>query len=302
MQPITGYSHQVVIRFFYSTNISSMKNLKKTRLSLMIIKSLIILLVASSCEIFNDENPLIVKDNKTNETTYYGPAVALGNGKAQTFITINKGGRPSALGVALNEKALENLPAGHEGHNNRANHAPSFEYVLQFPKQAETTPFKFMTLDWAPQGHGPEGIYDLPHFDFHFYMISNEERLTITHLEGMDPEIPLAKYIPSPYVQLPGRVPNMGVHWVNPLSPELAGETFTRTFIYGSYKEKVAFMEPMITLEYIKSKPSHVNEIPLPTHYQVNGFYPSNYQVKYNPTRKEYLIMFTDFTFKMTDQ
>jgi hypothetical protein len=279
-----------------------MKTFKKTTLSLLVIKSLIILLVASSCEFIRDENLSVEKEKKTRETTYYGPAIPLGNGKAQTFITINSGGKPSAMGVALSEKSLENLPAGHEGHQHRTNHEPYFEYILQFPKQAEITPYKFMTIDWAPEGHKPAGIYDLPHFDFHFYMISNEERLTITPLEEMDPEIPQTKYIPSPYIQLPGRVPNMGVHWVNPLSPELAGETFTRTFIYGSHKEKVVFMEPMITLDYIKSKPTQVDEIPLPTNFQVYGFYPSKYQVTYNPTRKEYLIMLTDFSFKMADE
>lgn len=268
----------------------------------MVIKSLIILLVASSCEIMREENFSVEKDKKSKESTFYGPAVPMGNGKAQTFITINSGGKPSAMGVALSEKALESLPTDQEGHQHKINHEPYFEYILQFPKQAEMTPYKFMTIDWAPQGHKPEGIYDLPHFDFHFYMISNEERLSITPLEEMDPEIPLAKYIPSPYIQLPGRVPHMGVHWINPLSPELAGETFTRTFIYGTYKEKVAFMEPMITLDYIKSKPSHLDEIPLPTHFQVYGFYPSKYRVSYNPSRKEYLIMLTDFSFKMADE
>ncbi|MFC3416214.1 DUF5602 domain-containing protein [Algoriphagus hitonicola] len=274
----------------------------KTTLIKMTLKSLIILLVASSCELIREDNPSIVKNKKNEETTYYGPAVAMGNGKAQTFITINRGGRPTAMGVALNEKALENLPSENGGSHHREGHPPSFETVLQFPKQAEITPYKFMTIDWAPEGHEPEGIYDLPHFDFHFYMISNEERLAITPLEGMDPEIPQAKYIPTPYIQLPGRVPNMGVHWTDPTSPELNGATFTKTFIYGSFKEKVIFMEPMITLDYIKSKPSNVDEIPLPTHFQVNGFYPSNYEVKYNPVRKEYLILLSDFNFKMADQ
>lgn len=268
----------------------------------MVIKSLIILLIASSCELMRDENLSIEKDKKTKETTYYGPAVPMGNGKVQTFITINSGGKPDAMGVAISEKALENLSAGHGGHQHRINNEPQVEYFLQFPKQAEITPFKFMNMVWVPEGHEPAGIYDLPHFDFHFYMISNEERLSITPLEEMDPEIPLAKYIPTPYIQLPGRVPTMGVHWINPLSPELAGETFTRTFIYGTYKEKVAFMEPMITLDYIKSKPTHVDEIPLPTNFQVYGFYPSKYKVTYNPSRKEYLIMLTDFSFKMADE
>ncbi|WP_297337289.1 DUF5602 domain-containing protein [Algoriphagus sp.] len=274
----------------------------KTTLIKMTLKSLIILLVASSCELIREDNPSIVKNKNNEETTYYGPAVAMGNGKAQTFITINRGGRPTAMGVALNEKALENLPSENGGSHHREGHPPSFETVLQFPKQAEITPYKFMAIDWVPEGHEPEGIYDLPHFDFHFYMIDNEERLTITPLEGMDPEIPQAKYIPTPYIQLPGRVPNMGVHWADPTSPELGGETFTRTFIYGTFKEKVIFMEPMITLDYIKSKPSNVDEIPLPSHFQINGFYPSKYEVKYNPVRKEYLILLSDFNFKMADQ
>ncbi|MDN3687265.1 DUF5602 domain-containing protein [Cyclobacterium jeungdonense] len=279
-----------------------MKTFEKTTLLQTVIKSLIIMMVASSCELLTEDDPLIVKNKKTAETTYYGPAVAMGNGKAQTFITINKGGSPTAMGVALNEKALENLPSGDEGTHPGVSHARSFESILQFPKQAEITPYKFMTIDWAPEGHEPEGIYNLPHFDFHFYMISNEERLTITPFDGMDPEIPQAKYMPAPYIQLPGRVPNMGVHWADPTSPELGGETFTRTFIYGSFKEKVIFMEPMITLDYIKSKPTAVNDLKLPTHYQVNGFYPSKYEVKYNSVRKEYLIMFSDFNLKMADQ
>ncbi len=303
MQPFPFFSNPVVVSKFLTKSIITMKNFKKTTLSLTIIKSMIILFLVSSCELFRNENPLIDRDKNTNETTYYGPAVPLGAGKAQTFITINKDGKPTGMGVALSEKSLENLPSSQTGHNHRSTSAPlTFEYVLQFPKQAEITPFQFMTLDWNPQGHEPQGIYDLPHFDFHFFMISNQERQTITPLEGMDPEIPQAKYIPTPYFQLPGRVPNMGVHWVDPRSPELAGATFTRTFIYGTYKEKMAFMEPMITLDYIKSKPTNVDEIPLPTHFQTDGFYPSKYQVKYNPVRKEYLILFTDFNLKMSDQ
>lgn len=277
-----------------------MKNLKKLSLPLTVIKSLILMFLVSSCELIDKENP---SSGKGNETTQYGPAVPMGNGKAQSFITTTRAGVPTAMGVALSEKALENLPAGQGDHHHRTAHAPApLEYLLQLPPRASVTPFKFITVDWSPDGHEPAGVYDLPHFDFHFYMITNEERLTITPLAEMDPDIPEAKYIPSPYIQLPGRVPNMGVHWVDPTSPELAaGETFTRTFIYGTYKEKVAFLEPMITLDYIKSKPTHINDVPLADAVQISGYYPTKYQVKYNPVRKEYLIMYTDFILKVAE-
>lgn len=270
-----------------------MKTFKKTSLPILVIKSLVVLFLATSCEMLDKETPT----NKGNEITHYGPAVPLGNGKAQSFITLARNGSPSAMGIAISEKALENLPTGHEGHGNHR----SLETFLQLPSQASITPFQYIILDWAPEGHEPNGIYNLPHFDCHFYMISNEERLAITPLAAMDPEIPLAKYIPVPFIQLPGRVPQMGVHWLDPRSPELAGETFTRTFIYGTYKEKIAFMEPMITLDYIKSKPTNIDPVPLPGAFQTAGFYPSKYEVKYSAVRKEYLIMFSDFSYKTAE-
>lgn len=277
-----------------------MKSIKTKAISILGFKTLLMLFMLSSCELFKEENPLVVKDKVTQQTTYYGSAKALGNGNAQTFITLDKAGKPVAFGISLSERSLENLPnanEGHEGHN-------SFEYFLSLPKQANITPFKFATLDWNPLGHEPEGIFDVPHFDFHFYMISNQERLSITPLAPteMDPEIPLAKYLPAGYIQLPGRVPNMGVHWIDPTAPELNGETFEKNFTYGTFKDKLAFMEPMISLEYIKSKPTaNADAITLPNAVQVSGYYPSKYEVKFNSVRKEYLILMSEFTHKMAE-
>lgn len=277
-----------------------MKSIKTKNTFLLCVKNLLILSLFSSCEIFNEENPLIENDKNTQQITYYGPSKPLGNGKAQSFITLNKAGKPVAFGIAMNEKSLENLPSGqgeHGGHN-------SFEYLLELPKQAGITPFKFVTLDWNPMGHEPEGIFDVPHFDFHFYLISNEERLTITPLapDVMDTEIPFSKYLPSAYIQLPGRVPNMGVHWIDPTAPELNGEIFEKNFTYGTFKEKLAFMEPMISLDYIKSKPTvRADLVPLPEAFQLEGYYPAKYEVRFNAKRKEYLILMSEFTYKMSD-
>lgn len=276
-----------------------MKTLKKTTVPPWMVNILVILLFTSSCKFLDDENPWIIKDPKNKQTTYYGPAVTVGNGQAKTFITLNREKIPTAIGIALSEKALENLPSDHNGHEGPI----SFENILELPMQAAITPFQFITLDWNPMGHEPAEVYDLPHFDLHFYMISNEDRMTITPLapDVMDPEIPMAKYLPEIYIQTPGRVPNMGVHWVDPTSSELNGAIFDRTFIYGTYQDKVAFIEPMFTLDYIKSKPENVDTIKLPESFQIDGYYPSKYEIKYFPKKKEYHIILTDFFMNMAD-
>ncbi|EOZ93626.1 hypothetical protein A33Q_3572 [Indibacter alkaliphilus LW1] len=258
---------------------------------------LILALFFSSCELVEKENPLVVKEPISGFTTYYGPATKMGNGKIQSFVTYNKARKPIAFGIKMNEKSLENLPTGSHAHG-------SLEYKLKLPNQAATLPYKHIVVDWAPEGHQPEGIYDLPHFDIHFYTISEAEREQITGLtpDQMDTEIPLAKYLPENYIQLPGRVPKMGVHWMNPLGPEFQGETFTKTLIYGTSKSKVAFLEPMITLDYIKSKPNAYTEIPQPEAVEESGYYPKKYYVGYDTERKEYVIYLSDFEYLREDE
>jgi hypothetical protein len=34
-------------------------------------------------------------------------------------------------------------------------------------------------INWMPEGHPSPMVYTVPHFDFHFYMIPNAERLNI---------------------------------------------------------------------------------------------------------------------------
>eukprot|EP01083_Nonionella_stella_P210402 761745_1 len=36
--------------------------------------------------------------------------------------------------------------------------------------------FNHLLLNWNPEGHAPLGIYNVPHFDFHFYFINSTER------------------------------------------------------------------------------------------------------------------------------
>ena len=54
------------------------------------------------------------------------------------------------------------------------------EYVNHFPfiegKVGDRIPFKHQVTNYNPEGHGPPGVYSVPHFDFHFYMVGNDLR------------------------------------------------------------------------------------------------------------------------------
>ena len=224
----------------------------------------------------------------------YGPAVKVGNGIARTYVVRDpKLNIPVEMGVALSEGAMDGLPgkdphAAHKAAASAHEHVDNHVYLLSLPK-AGVAPYQFVELDWNPGGHEPPGIYDQPHFDFHFYTISPEERAAIV---PSDPDfqkkadmLPAEAQRPEFYAMAapPGApapgVPLMGVHWVDVRSPELQGmmgkpelyKPFTTTFIYGSWAGRFTFVEPMITRAYIMSKKTATdaamqNElIPVPT-------------------------------------
>ncbi len=255
----------------------------------------------------------------------YGPAVKVGNGTARTYVVLSEkdGNVPLEMGVALSEDAMEGLPAKdpHAAHKAAASsheHLDNHVYLLSLPK-AGVAPYQFVELDWNPGGHEPPGIYDEPHFDFHFYTISPEERAAIV---PTDPDfqkkadmLPAEAQRPEFYMMAapPGApapaVPLMGVHWVDVRSPELQRmmgkpelyKPFTTTFIYGSWAGRFTFIEPMITRSYIMAKkaatdPALQNElIPVPgaKEYSPAGYYPSAYRIAWDADAKEYRIALT---------
>ncbi len=150
--------------------------------------------------------------------------------------------------------------------------------------------FDHIDFGWNPHGHEPPGIYDVPHFDVHFYMISVDYQNTI-----LDPALivtpPDAQYIPAGYFTPGGLVPLMGEHWLDFNAAELNGGDFTKTFIYGSYDQEFIFYEPMITLAYLQQKGNEKMAIPQPEAFQRTGlYYPTTYSINYDAVKKEYLI------------
>jgi hypothetical protein len=270
--------------------------MKGTRreLALLLAASLIAFLQACQKEEgLNSEPGVDLKNGQADiklpawENTYYGYAQHIGNGRAQAWVTENRDGEPTSVGLTISEESLNNLPMEMEN------------LVLELPKGKGKDFYKFVMLDWNPQGHEPPQIYGLPHFDVHFYIIPDEERLAMTPDKVTEFEnLPSAEYVPAGYFRGPGFVPFMGVHWLNGASPELHGARFTKTFIWGSYDGEFVFWEPMLTREYLLTHPQEVIELAQPAAYRRDGYYATRFEISYSKTGHEYTIALRDLQFR----
>jgi hypothetical protein len=250
---------------------------------------------------------------ESDRTTYFGPAVAMGEGLARSYYVV-QGGRAVELGVALTEGALRGLPElpGHAGEGQHHEGHDAYNEWLLTMHPENPTPYQFLEVNWNPDGHDPPGIYDAAHFDLHFYSISLAERDAI---HPSDPEFAAkARNLPDPAsafepaVYVPAVPPEadpadfatwrMGLHWIDVTRREFGPDwtpgvdTFDETFIYGSWDGEFIFAEPMMTKTFLEG----VREAPFSRTLPrlTTGYGPGGYSVYWLEDRREYRIALTD--------
>lgn len=216
------------------------------------------------------------KKEDVKSGVFKGPETALYHGKAWTWIQLDNDGNPMRVAISLNDEVLNSVTPG-TGSTSTGHHHDN-NVVLKFHPKADVTIFNHVWINWNPDGHPPVDIYDKPHFDFHYYTVSPEERETYLDPVKLDASLP-ADYLPATYIGV-DPVPTMGKHYVDVTSPELNGQPFTQTFIYGSYDTKMKFLEPMITLDFLKNTSSFERMIPQPAKFQKTGYYPTKMRIE----------------------
>lgn len=260
-----------------------------------------------------------------------GLAQKVGNGTARTFIVVDEQNPdiPVEVGVALSERAMEGLPKpmamNHEAMAGGGEHLDMHNWLLDLPAK-NPTPYKFVQFGWNPKGHEPPGVWDVPHFDFHFYTVPVSVRNSIVPSNPQFVEkaekypadsLRAQSYIDAATAAKTTRVamtvPEMGMHWIDVRTPEvqaLAGKPeaykpFTKTYIYGSWNGEFIFAEPMITRAYLLAKRETVDAavrdetIAVPSaKFGGAGFYPEAYRIRWNAETREYLISLTRFAAK----
>ncbi len=225
--------------------------------------------------------------------TYEGKKVAIGRGTAHTVVRTDASGATTSISVVFTPGMLKGLPKAAKGKD------PDFPYFLPMPAKGPKTVVDHVVINWESVGHAPPKVYDVPHFDFHFYTVSRAAQMKVAFKDendsGSPAQQPPAELVPAGYIVPPGTaVPQMGVHAVDPSSPEFQGKPFTATFIYGYYDKQQTFIEPMVTLAYLESKPSFSAPVKRPAAYTRQGAYPSTYSVKYDAGRNVYEVTLED--------
>jgi Domain of unknown function (DUF5602) len=222
---------------------------------------------------------------------YNGESVQVADGSAHTFIKLDANNNPLSIGIRLTADALNDLPAAGDSAN-----GGEFSYMLSLPQQAATSGFDHCELDWNPNGHEPLFAYGVPHFDFHFYLITPEEQAAV--IPGPDTVPVDLQYIPQDYVSGVMAVPDMGTHWSDTTAPEFNGQPFTATFIYGFYHGAMTFLEPMITQAFLETKTDFTLQIKQPQAFQKHGYYPKQMHEYFDSQTGEYVIELTELTYQ----
>ena len=247
------------------------------------MKKFLILVVAASSFIFAcDKDKNKDKEYKSDEASLHG-------GKVWTSAKVDKDGKPLSVSIVVNDAALNSVPLGQP-----SDHMSPQNNLLIPVSDKSGTPFKFIMLNWNSSGHEPDHVYTVPHFDFHFYT-SNQNEVMGYMDEGKLNAEPAADYVPASYVA-GAPVPMMGKHYVDVNSPELHGQNFTQTFLFGSYDSKVVFWEPMITLDFLKNTPQFERPIAQPSKFQQAGYYPTKMKISKHDGVTQ--ISLTDFVNK----
>lgn len=219
------------------------------------------------------------KDESTGGQTgtLLGEEVKVGEGTARSFISLNSKGDPEKIGFTFSASTLDSLPM----------HSAMFE--IPVPKGNDTM-VDHISFDYNAHGHEPPGVYDVPHFDIHFYNISKAERAAIQPNTAEMELLPSAEYIPKDYAPIPGGDPNMGKHWTDTTGTEFHGKAFDKTFIYGSYNGMFIFYEAMVALSYLQAKPNTTMAVKQQAKVQVGGYYPSSFSISFDEEKQLYTV------------
>lgn len=259
----------------------------------------------------------------------YGESAPRGEGELTAYSQVNDDGEPVAVGMVFPSETLTGLPVDpptdgkwcydkdDDGTVDQMTEcAGGYEDALELGEDFRSTaqtPFTYVLANWNPMGHMPPGIYDRAHFDVHFYMNPNEERLAIRpgpcealvhcddYPKGKD--LPDERYLHPDFEDGDAVEPAMGNHLIDTTAPEHHGEDFTHTFIYGVWDDDVTFYEPMVTKQWYSglvdgTVKGGCHEIKQPSAWKESGWYPTEYCMRYRTNRDEVTTTLEAFEYR----
>jgi len=219
-----------------------------------------------------------------------GESQEVGGLAAHSWALLDDAGVVTQVGFSMDRTAAASLAVG-------------VAIPLALPTEAvDQTLFDHIEINFMNEGHAP-GPFLVPHFDFHFYSVTTE---TLLGIDCDGEPMPEASHLPTPYI-IPDTaidptgtcVPVMGVHAINPTSPELAPESttpFTEHFILGYHNGSMTFIEPMIAQSFLAEGNEVTGAVPTPDTYGTATRYPTTWSLNLSEDGTEYEVSFSNFT------
>lgn len=258
----------------------------------------------------------------------YGESAPRGGGTLTAYSQVWRG-QPQTVGLVFPSETLQGLPHdpptdglwcydkdGDGEVDPMMECAGGYEDALHLGetfREEVDSPFTYVLNNWNPHGHMPPEVYDKPHFDVHFYLTPNEERLAIrpgpcevlVNCEDheLGKHLPDEQYLHPDFEDLDAIEPAMGNHLADLTAPEHNGEPFTHTFIYGTWDGEVTFYEPMVTQDWYAdlatgSVADGCFEIKQPEAFAESGWYPTEYCLRYRENRDELTTTLESFEYR----
>jgi hypothetical protein len=178
---------------------------------------------------------------------------------------------------------------------------------VPLPETARAAGYDHVSLDWAPHGHEPAGLFGAPHFDVHFYLTTEAERLAIDPADPLYMEKaanrPDAAYMPATYAPPPQvePIPAMGEHWVDATDPVFAGSPFEAVLIYGAWDGEMTFVEPMVTRDLLASKRDFGGALAQPAKVAREVALPGAWSVSWDEAEGTHVISIDGLVTRMPD-
>ncbi len=212
-----------------------------------------------------------------------------------------QGKNPTEVSLVVPMASIENAPAT----ETEMKWPPVPEAVLDVPEAVKQgSGLTHFTMYWEASGHAPAPFMQ-PHFDFHFYVVPQAERMAIDCVDTSKPAALPAGYelhdepLPPDMAKMMGVsslvgicVAQMGMHALP--AAEVEGKTpFRGDMVIGSYKAKTVFIEPMITKAMLMEKKSF--DLVIPTIPGFTGTHPGTFHAVFDTAQNAYKFTFSGF-------
>jgi len=198
-----------------------------------------------------------------------------------------------AVGVTFSLKMAKEMPEDGSG--------PAGAFAsLEFPAIVqETTFFNHLEIQSEPEGHvTPPGAvnpnyFAVPHFDFHFYDMTEDQVRAIPAKGPPLTPVPANRLAPG-YLPAGPSIAEMGRH-SSPASVLTDTNPFTAVMVAGYLPDgsRMHFLEPMVTQEFLLGQQDFSLPVPQPQTFGRETLYPTTFEATFQGNA--YSFVFSDF-------